>query len=155
MKKIVTSIDPYTNDPLSSESSYTNVTVTSNPNTLLNRIPTIGNRNDTFWDNIHSSNATSSMFSQPHPLISGFNCYSTTQGRISQSKLDLIYKILAETKLCYEQVLKHLGMEERLFNTILMEYSIKFKAQFLIELLSHKQVFTKEDLFNQVVKSYS
>jgi hypothetical protein len=87
-------------------------------------------------------------------LTPGFNCYASTDGRISEQRLEVIFQLLAQTKLDYTGMIKQLGMDERLFNTALLEYALKFKPRFFIEMLSHNQSFTKDDLYNQVVKSY-
>lgn len=80
-----------------------------------------------------------------------FLCYPTSEDRISDGKKEIIFKLFSQTKLEYDSLLKHLGMEKILFNTLLMEYALQQRLKFFMQLFSRNSQFTPEELYGEIV----
>jgi hypothetical protein len=86
--------------------------------------------------------------------VEKFRCYPSSEGRLRPGRKELLFKLLQTTKLEYDALVKHLAIEEMLFNTVLIEYSLEFSLKRYMELMSFNSQFSKYDLFNWVIKTY-
>jgi hypothetical protein len=87
-------------------------------------------------------------------FVEKFSCYPSSEGRIRPGKKEIIFKLLQNTALEYVALVKHLAIEETLFNTIMMEFALEYAPKRYMQLLATNPHFTKTDLFNQVIKIY-
>jgi hypothetical protein len=99
------------------------------------------------WCNTYSSTTL-------HISTERFCCYATSEGRIREDKKELIFQLIEKTKMDYTKLVKHLAIEERLFNTLLLEYALTKRTKLYMELVSRNSHFSKYDLYNEVVKMF-
>jgi hypothetical protein len=86
--------------------------------------------------------------------VEKFKCYPSSEGRLRPGRKELLFKLLQTTKLEYDALVKHLAIDEMLFNTVLIEYALEFSLKRYMELMSFNSQFSKYDLFNWVIKTY-
>jgi hypothetical protein len=143
-------------DPISNTSSTYTYT-TSSDNVYLGQKPY--DDNGFIW--------TTSTTTSPAIISSGYNsisiptypadkfeCFVTSEGRITEAKRDALYKLLDKTTQDYFTLVRYLNIPEKLFNTVVLEYALKYKVRLYMELIAFKQNYSKIDLFNAVVKFY-
>lgn len=109
------------------------------------------NNYNTFDMNAWLGNGNSSMSGLGSIYKAGFDCYCTSTDRITEGKKNIIIKLLETSNLEYPAFVKHVGITEKLLNTIILEYTMKNKPFILLELLSHNSQFTGADLYFEVV----
>lgn len=140
-------------DPFSTTNPTYSVYTTSDNNTI-----TLGQRqgidNGFCWTGTQSSLGLLNQNYQQIPSVEKFDCFVTSEGRITEAKRETLFNLFEKTTQEYLVLVKYLNIEEKLFNTVLLEYAIKHKTSLFMELLVFKQNFTKWDLYNAVVKIY-
>lgn len=106
------------------------------------------------WNTISPYDTTFVGYNQTIPIYEPFYCFASSEGRIHEAKRELVFKLLRSTNQPYDSIIKHLSMDEMLFNTLLMEYALEFAAKRFMELISRKPNFSKHDLYTQVILIY-
>lgn len=83
-----------------------------------------------------------------------YECYNSSEGRITDGKKSLIFKIFEITNMDYFALIKHLCICSKLFNTLLLEFTMQHRTKQFMELFSKVISVTPEKLFNEVIKVY-
>jgi hypothetical protein len=106
---------------------------------------------DDIWNQPFGGN---SFVGYNQEIFHKFLCYASSEGRIREGKKEVIFRLLETTTLDYDGIVRHLAIEEMLFNTLLMEYALQYVPKKYMELVARNSQFTKYELYAHVIVVY-